>query len=160
MEILTHVSQDKCSYIILSVAYRNRKSISIIERVVSIYIYIYISRSWRHILRSLPLYIEIYRVCDNRRAVNTSSSPHISDQLGSENACQTLLCWFIIMIWILVCNNMCRYERHFGSFSRNPTILETVSIARKWQNGPHSENIFVNENSDSEYSSTDVSLLR
>ena len=34
------------------------------------------------------------------------------------------------MIWVLVCNNMCRYERHFGSFSRyrNPTILETVSI--------------------------------
>ena len=34
------------------------------------------------------------------------------------------------MIWVLVCNNICRYERHFGSFSqyRNPTILETVSI--------------------------------
>ena len=34
------------------------------------------------------------------------------------------------MIWVLVCNNMCQYERHFGSFSRhrNPTILETVSI--------------------------------
>ena len=34
------------------------------------------------------------------------------------------------MIWVLVCNNMCRYERHFRSFSRyqNPTILETVSI--------------------------------
>ena len=48
-------------------------------------------------------------------------------------------CWFIIMIWALVCDSMYRYGRHFGSFyrnhgatyvhvppCRNPAILETV----------------------------------
>ena len=38
---------------------------------------------------------------------------------------KTLLCCFIVMVY----NNMYRYEHHFGSFYRNPTILETVSIA-------------------------------
>ena len=33
--------------------------------------------------QTLPLlFIEIYRVGDNRRTVNTSTSPHISDQVG------------------------------------------------------------------------------
>ena len=41
--------------------------------------------------RSLLLYIEIYRVGDNGRTVNTSTSPHISEQLGTENVCETLL---------------------------------------------------------------------
>ena len=34
------------------------------------------------------------------------------------------------MIWALVCDNMYRYGRHFGSFYRNPTILEMVSITK------------------------------
>ena len=38
------------------------------------------------------------------------------------------------MIWGLVCNNMYWYEGHFGSFYRDPTILETVSIASQWVN--------------------------
>ena len=38
---------------------------------------------------------------------------------------------------------MYRYERHFGSFYRNPTILETVSIASKWVN-MHLSEIFLN----------------
>ena len=29
---------------------------------------------------------------------------------------------------------MYQYERHFGSFYRNPTIFETVAIASKWVN--------------------------
>ena len=33
-------------------------------------------------------------------------SLHISDQLGTENACQTLLCWLIVMIWVLGRNDM------------------------------------------------------
>ena len=37
-------------------------------------------------------------------------TPHISDQLGTENACETLLCWIIIMIWVLVCTDMYWYE--------------------------------------------------
>ena len=36
------------------------------------------------------------------------------------------------MILVLVCSNMYLYEGNFGSFYRNPTILETVLIASKW----------------------------
>ena len=67
------------------------------------YIYIYIKRHiyfWHHILAISPavcqngsqMFIEIYRVGDNRRIVNTSTTPHIWDQLGTENACKTLFC--------------------------------------------------------------------
>ena len=38
------------------------------------------------------------------------------------------------MIWGLVCNNMYWHERHFRSFYRDRTILETVSIASQWVN--------------------------
>ena len=123
---------------IFSVAYRYRKSISIIESVIYIYIsiYIYIERyvefmasQFSDISRCLSKwFIEIYRVGDNIRTVNTSSTPHIRDQLGTENACKTLLCQFIVMILFLVCNNMYRYRHHFGLFYRNPTILETVKM--------------------------------
>ena len=67
------------------------------------------SSSRHHILAISPA-VKIYRVGDNKRTVNTSTTPHISDQLGTENVCKTLLCWFIIMIWILVCNNMYQYQ--------------------------------------------------
>ena len=50
----------------------------------------------------LSLYSEIYRVGDNRLTVHTSTNPHISDQIGIENACKTLLCWFIIMMRVMV----------------------------------------------------------
>ena len=68
------------------------KSMSIIERVISIYVYRHISRSWFHIFLAtspacVQVYGEIYRVGDNRGTVNTSMSLHISDQLGAENAC-------------------------------------------------------------------------
>ena len=87
-------------------------------------LYIYIYRVLGIIYsRSLPLFIEIYRVCDNRRTVNTSTSPHISDQLGTENVWETLLCWFIVMIWVLFCKNMYRYERNFGSFHWYSSLL-------------------------------------
>ena len=36
------------------------------------------------------------------------------------------------MIWVLVCNNMCRCEHHFGSIYCNLTILETVSNRPQW----------------------------
>ena len=63
----------------------------IIEKVV-IYIYkIYISSSCHHILAISPA-VKIYQVGDNRRTVNTLTTPHISDQLGTENACKTLFC--------------------------------------------------------------------
>ena len=65
-----------------SVAYRYRKSISIIELFVSIYIDIY------RVLSNyfLAIFIEIYRVGDNRRTVNTRTTPQISEQLGTESA--------------------------------------------------------------------------
>ena len=68
---------------------------------------------------------------------------------------ETLLCWFIVMTWALVCNIMCRYECHFGSFYRNPTILETVSIASK---GVNMGNLFYWNTMTGNNSSTDVSL--
>ena len=92
--------------------------------------------SWRQPLRGEPgtslntlAYIDRnLPVGDNRGTVKTSTTPHISDQLGTENACKTLLCWVIVMIRVLVCNNMYRYKHHFGSFYHNLTILEAVSI--------------------------------
>ena len=50
--------------------------------------------------------IEIYRVGDNRGTVNTLTSPHISDQLGTEYACLTLLCWFIVIWYAIICIDM------------------------------------------------------
>ena len=41
------------------------------------------SSSWHHILAISPKKIEIYRVGDNRGTVNTSASPHISDQFNT-----------------------------------------------------------------------------
>ena len=74
---------------IFSVAYQDRKSILFIESIILIYsdIYRYTYRVLGIIfLQSLPLYIEIYLVGDNR-IVNTSRSLHISDQLGTEDVC-------------------------------------------------------------------------
>ena len=107
----------------LVVAYRYRKSISIIERVT---LHICIEFFCIIFQRSLPLCVEIFWVGDNRRTVNTSKGPRISDQLGTENACLTLLCWFIVMIWVSVCNDVYRYqyERHLGSF----TIIQQFKI--------------------------------
>ena len=55
------------------------------------------------------------------------------------------------MIWVLVCINMCRYERHFGSIHRNPTILETVSISSQWVNTELTERLFLLNYNDREY---------
>ena len=46
------------------------------------------------------------------------------------------------MLSVLVCNNMYRYEHNFGSFYRNPIILETVSIDSKCINTDLIENLF------------------
>ena len=88
------------------------------------YIYIFLGIMYS---RSFPLFIEIYqRVGDKRRAVNTSASPHISDQMGTENLWETMLCWFIVMLWVLVCKNIYRYESHFGSFHRYSSLLSSM----------------------------------
>ena len=87
---------------------------------------IYMSSSWHHILAISPA-VKIYRVGDNRRSVNTSTTPKISDQLGTENACKTLLCWFIVMIQVLVCNDMYQYQHHFGSLYHNPRRFRFIA---------------------------------
>ena len=131
-----------------------RKSISIIERSY-IYIYIiYMSSSWHRILMTS---LEIYMVGDNRRTVKTSTTPHISGQLGTKKSCKILLCWFIVMIWVLVCHNMYRYERHFGFFLSQSNNLETVSVVSKWVD---TENRFYLNTTIGNNSSADVFLLR
>ena len=87
--------------------------------------------------------IGICRVGDDKRTVNTSTTPHISDQLWTENACETLLCWFIVVIWALVSDNMYRYGRHLRSFHCNPTILKTVSPGGFDCRGQHGEYFFI-----------------
>ena len=145
---------------IFSVAYLYRLLLrGLISLYTYIYIYIYSYQLYIEFLHSiLAIPPAVYRVGDNGRTVNTSTSSHISDQLGTENAGLTLFCWFIVMIWVLVCKNMYRYERyltHFESFYRNP---ETVSVAGKWV-GPHWKS-FLNWNTTTgNNSSTDV-LLR
>ena len=109
---------------------------------------------------SLPLYRydRNLPVGENRRTVNTSTTPHISDQLWTENECETLLCWFIVVIWALVSDNMYRYGRHFRSFYRNPTILETVSPGGFDCLGQHGESLLKNTTTRT-INCTDVSLL-
>ena len=105
-----------------------------LSRASYIYIHKYIYIHTYKILTISPRCVNLNfdRVGDNRRTVNTLTTPHISDQLGTENMCETLWCRFIVMIWALVCDDMYRYGCHFVSFYHNPTILEMVSIA--WVN--------------------------
>ena len=70
---------------------------------------------------SCSVFIEIYPVGDNIRPVNSPTSLHISDQLGTENVWETLLCWLIVVLWVH--KNMYRRERHFGSFHRYSSLL-------------------------------------
>ena len=133
--------------------------------------YIYIERErhmssfWHHILAISPA------VCQNGSSRFTGWA--IIEELSirqrlhtfliswgqTENACKTLLCQFIVMIWVLVCNNMYRYQHHFGLFYRNPTILEMVSMlpanGSTWENFCFYWNTMTGNNS-----ITDVSLLR
>ena len=73
--------------------------------------YIYITFEWY-----LPLYIDIYRMCYNRRTVNASTTPHICHQLGTKHARETLLCWFIVMIWVLVWDDIYIDMKRWTSF--------------------------------------------
>ena len=62
---------------------------------------------------------------DNWRTVNASANPHISDQLGTEYPCWTLLCWSIVMIWVVVCNNI---YRNFGFSGRYQPIWRRFQL--------------------------------
>ena len=110
--------------------------------------------SYRHHILAISPAVKIYRAGDNRRTVNTSTTPHISDQLGTENVCKTLLCWFIFMIRILVCNNMYQYQYRFWSFYHNPRRFRF--IVGKWVNTGY----FFLYTTTGNNSVTDVFLLR
>ena len=69
-------------------------------------------------------------------------------------------CWFIVMIWGLVYKYMYWYERHFGSFYRDPTILETVSIASQWVNTDWLKSCFWWTTTKGNITSTNVTMLR
>ena len=55
------------------------------------------------------------------------------------------------MIWVLVGKNRYRYEYQFGSFYRDPKILETVSIASQWVHTDLIEKLFLLKYKDKEY---------
>ena len=58
------------------------------------------------------------------------------------------------MLWVLVSNNIYLYELNFGSFYRNPTILEMDSIAGNFVNMDLIENLFLNWNTMTEDNSS------
>ena len=82
-----------------------------------IYLYIALYRVLGIIYtRPLPLYIEIYREGYNKLSIRRRVRSFMNR--WGQKTCETLLCWFILMLWVLVCINMYRYERHFGYFYR------------------------------------------
>ena len=91
---------------------------------INIYIYIYISIFWHHIFAISPVFIEIYRVGDKRRPVIRRRVCTFLISWG-QKTCEreTLLCWFIVVLWVLVCKNINRYERHFLSFHWYSSLL-------------------------------------
>ena len=70
------------------------------------------------------MFIEIYRVGDNRRTVNSSTSLHISDQLGTEKVWETLLCWLIVVLWVRKKN-----VSTWTSFWIFPPVLVTAHVS-------------------------------
>ena len=96
----------------------------------NIYIYIDILASY---FTDLPL-CTVVLVCqnlqvgDNRGTVNTSA--HFWSVGGRKRMLNTVMLIYLHDTSSGLQYFMCRYVRHFGSFSRyrNPTILETVSI--------------------------------
>ena len=74
---MINTKNSSTAYVVISVAVRYKKSISIIETVISIdYRYIdFLASYFSDRSRGID------RVGDNWRTVNTSANPHISDQL-------------------------------------------------------------------------------
>ena len=91
-------------------------------------IYISIWSSWHHIF-AVPPPPTVYRNLGKftgwaiieelsiRRRVHTFL---IS---WGQKTCEKQLCWFIVVLWVLVCKNMYQYERHFGSFHQYSSLL-------------------------------------
>ena len=144
---------------IFSVAsgYRSRKSTLIIERVIYMYIYIYIEREtyvellvshFSDVSRCISTFC---KVGDNRR-----NCPHNSDQLGTENAGKTVMLIYRHDI------NVYRHEHQFGSFYLSTTIQQFQRRLRlPERNGSTRENLsFYWNTMTGNNSSTDVPLLR
>ena len=97
---------------------------SIIERVL--YIYRVLGIIYSIYSRSLPCSAVQCLSKSTRWAIIEDLSIrrrvcNISDQLGTENVWETLLCWLIVVLWVH--KNMYRRERHFGSFHRYSSLL-------------------------------------
>ena len=111
---------------IFSIAYRYRKSVDYWEGVLYIYIYISISSSWHHIFAIPPaVYLNLGKFTRWAIIEELSIRRRLRTFLISwgQKTCEKQLCWFIIVLWVLVCKNMYRYERHFGSFHRYSSLL-------------------------------------
>ena len=120
---------------------------STIENInIFICMYSYISSFWHHIFAIPPA---------ENSGISKSTGWAIIEELSIRRRVRTFLvswgqttrvktvCWFTVKLWVLVSNNIYRYKRNFGSFDRNPPILETVSIASMCQHGPHWEFFFL-----------------
>ena len=109
---------------ICSVAYRYSKSMSIIERVLYIYMYIYIY------IEFLAAYIRDPSRCCLSKFIAWAIIEELSIRRRvqafliswGQKTCEKQLFWFIVVLWVLVCKNMYRYERHFGSFHRYSSL--------------------------------------
>ena len=101
------------------VAYPYRKSMSIIERVI----YIYISSSWHHIFH-------IFAIPPVFSCLSKSTGWAIIEDLSiRRRVCTFLIRWgqktcekdCYVVLWVR--KNMYRRERHFGSFHRYSSLL-------------------------------------
>ena len=72
-------------FLVLPIDIENKSTIESINIYIALYIE-FLSSYFRNPSRWKQWYIEIYRVGDNR-TVNTSASPHISGQVGTNNPC-------------------------------------------------------------------------
>ena len=125
------------------------KSIKIPNTEGIIYIYSFLSSFWLHIFAIHPVV---------NSGISKSTGWAIIEELSIRRRVRTFLvswgqtihvknCYVDLSssyhwLWVLVSNNIYRYERNFGSFYHNPPILETVSIASMCQHGPHWEFFF------------------
>ena len=107
-------------------------SLSLSLSPLSLSIYMYISSYCIIFSRSVLRYLVIHRVGDNGRTVNTWIRRRLRTFLISWGQktrvnCLTLLCWFVVMIWVLVCKNMYRYERYFPRWSDVSLIAQSLT---------------------------------
>ena len=121
-----------------------------IYQYIYIYIYSFISSFWHNIFAIPPA---------ENNGISKSTGWAIIEEMSIRRRVRTFLvswgqttrvknCYVDLSssyhwLWVLVSNNIYRYERNLGSFYRNPPILETVSIGRMCQHGLLWESFFL-----------------